>query len=385
MMTPATSALAFLKRKGLKPGFDYRDVWQEEHHIHFTVAKAMRLDVLEDIHQAVVAAQVEGKTLRQFAQELTPLLQRQGWWGRKEMKDPLTGKARSVQLGSPRRLQIIYQTNLRTARAAGLWGRIERNRQSHPYLLYELGPSREHRDEHLAWKGTLLPVDHPFWDTRYPPNGFGCKCRVRPVTQAEYERLKGTGRVSTQAPPTQTREWLNKRTGEVEQITKGVHPAFPYHIGKHRLQQTQSLIRNKVNASQSDLGLGTVSSLVKSQVFTDWFKQPQAGSHFVIAALDEDLKGRLKATQKAVLLSDETLSKQKAHHPELTLEEYQLIPEILVKGKVITEGEQKLVFFKKDKRLYLAAVKTTEDKTENYLVSFFRAKPDDITRKLQLR
>ena len=234
MMTPATSALAFLKRKGVKPGFDYRDVWQEEHHIHFTVAKAMRLDVLERIHQAVVAAHAEGKTLKQFAQELTPLLQRQGWWGRKEMKDPLTGQTRSVQLGSPRRLQIIYQTNLRTARAAGLWGRIERNRQSHPYLLYELGPSREHRNEHLTWKGTLLPVDHPFWDTRYPPNGFGCKCRVRPVTQAEYERLKGTGRVSTQAPPTQTREWLNKRTGEVEQITKGVHPAFHYHIGKHR-------------------------------------------------------------------------------------------------------------------------------------------------------
>ena len=80
-------------------------------------------------------------------------------------------------------------------------------------------------------------------------------------------------------------------------------------IGKHRQLESHSLIRDKVNASTSDLALGTASSLVASLVFTDWFQQLVAGSRFVIAALDEDLKRRLGAKQKAVLLSDETLAK----------------------------------------------------------------------------
>ena len=122
-----------------------------------------------------------------------------------------------------------------------------------------------------------------------------------------------------------------------------------------------SLIRDKVNASTSDLALGTVSSLVASQVFTDWFQQPAAGSRFVIAALDEDLKGRLGAQQKAVMLSDETLTKQRKHHPELILAEYQLLPKMINTGMVIKEPDQRLVFFesKSTGKLYMAVIKTT--------------------------
>ena len=59
----------------------------------------------------------------------------------------------------------------------------------------------------------------------------------------------------------------------------------------------------------------------------------------VIAALDEDLKRRLGAQQKAALLSDETLAKQKQHQPELTLAQYRLLAEIIAKGKAIELGE----------------------------------------------
>ena len=98
--------------------------------------------------------------------------------------------------------------------------------------------------------------------------------------------------------------------------------------GKHRQLESRNLILDKVNASTGDLALGMVSSRVRSPVFADWFRQPAAGSRFVIAALDEDLQRRLGAKQKAVLLSDETLAKQKINHPDLAVEEYQLLPEI---------------------------------------------------------
>ncbi len=71
--------------------------------------------------------------------------------------------------------------------------RIQRTKSGLPYLLYQLGPAREHRPEHMAWHGLLLPVDDPFWHTHLPLNGWGCKCRVRQVSRAEHRRLERDG------------------------------------------------------------------------------------------------------------------------------------------------------------------------------------------------
>ena len=169
-----------------------------------------------------------GTTFRDFSRQLTPTLQKLGWWGRKEAVDPLTGKKRLVQLGSPRRLRTIYRANLRTARAAGQWDRAQRTKRALPYLLYQLGPSEEHREEHVAWAGTLLPIDDPWWTTHMPPNGWGCKCRVRQVSRREAQRRGGV----TKRPPLRRREWVNKRTGEVEKVPEGIDPGWDTNPGK---------------------------------------------------------------------------------------------------------------------------------------------------------
>ena len=92
----------------------------------FTVAKMLHLDLLADVRAEVDRALAEGLTFHDFQKRLAPVLQEKGWWGVKELTDPLTGETKQVQLGSPRRLRVIYDTNLRTARAAGQWARIQR-------------------------------------------------------------------------------------------------------------------------------------------------------------------------------------------------------------------------------------------------------------------
>lgn len=171
---PPKEVLEYFRRKGYKLGFSYLDVWREEHATAFTVAKAMELDILEAIRAEVDKALAEGRTFQQFQKELRPILEALGWWGRKEMVDPVTGEVIEAQLGSPRRLQVIFDTNLRTARAVAQWERIQRTKDVLPYLLYTVGPSREHRLAHLAWHGTLLPADDPWWETHFAPNGWGC-------------------------------------------------------------------------------------------------------------------------------------------------------------------------------------------------------------------
>ena len=105
---------------------------------------------------------------------MAPRLRRSGW-------RPPTG-VNSI----PWRLGTIYRTNRRAAHAAGQWARILRTAKALPYLLYSLGPNRDH---HVAIAGTILPFDAPFWHTRFPPNGWGCKCRVRQISSRERERL----------------------------------------------------------------------------------------------------------------------------------------------------------------------------------------------------
>lgn len=278
---PPKDALDWFRAKGYKIGFDYRDVWREEHEIAFTVAKIMQLDLLVDVRAAVEQALAEGLTFREFQQALTPTLQQKGWWGSQAMTDPATGVTRDVQLGSPNRLRIIYDTNLRAARAAGQWARIRRTQGSHPYLLYTVGPSREHRPEHVSWHGTLLPVDDPWWQTHAVPNGWGCKCRIRQVSRREYQRLKErgvpaptsgatqeidrktglpTGRrvaqaetvpAKTTAPKTKMVEWANPRTGAVMDVPQGIDPGWDYNPGEGRLARLLEVFAEKLKALQT--------------------------------------------------------------------------------------------------------------------------------------
>ena len=115
-------ALSFFRAKGLAAPdrrFDFRDVWRNEHASNFVVAKAMRTEVLDLIRAGLDRALAEGGTLRSFSEALEPQLKKLGWWGQGMERDPLTGEIKNVQLGSPRRLKVIFNANMRSAHAAG--------------------------------------------------------------------------------------------------------------------------------------------------------------------------------------------------------------------------------------------------------------------------
>ena len=242
--------VAYWRGKGLKVGFDYRDVWREEHHYAFSAAKIMRADALEAMRDELDKAFTEGRTFESFVKSVEPRMKELGWWGEHEVTDPDTGDV--VTIHPPQRLATIYRTNMRTARAAGQWDRIQRSVKVKPYLLYQVGPSARHREQHLAWHGTLLPVGDPFWQRAFPPNGWGCKCSVRAVSKREVDELERDGvpapdrepvidpdtglptghlvnkrvPVKREAPEMPLVPWHNKRTGTVEFVPLGIDPGF---------------------------------------------------------------------------------------------------------------------------------------------------------------
>ncbi|MBC6416246.1 MAG: hypothetical protein GDA47_00245 [Rhodospirillales bacterium] len=224
-------AVEFFRAKGYAPPenrFSYRDWWGTSHARGFVVAKAMQDDLMADIRGAVDRAIAEGKTLRQFREELEPKLKAAGWWGRKTLTDPLTGETRTVQLGSRRRLAVIFDTNLRTSYAAGRWMRIQRTKDLLPFLLYSQLQRVNKRDAHAPFHRILLPADHPFWATHYPPNGYFCACTVRQLSEAAVKRR---GLAVSPDPPIETRTWTDPRTGRRLRVPKGVTPGFDNNPG----------------------------------------------------------------------------------------------------------------------------------------------------------
>lgn len=231
---PPTQAVAYLEDKvvGGRFSFDWRDVDREEHLVSFVAAKAMTRDVLVDLHSGLVAAIKAGTTREKFVKDLTPLLQAKGWWGRQALTDPVTGKTRLVELGTPRRLRQIFDTNMRMAHAAGRWERLLSTASSRPFLTYHHTPQENPRHEHVILDGVTLPIGHVFWKTHFTPNGWGCKCFVTSeragaavTSEVELERVGAYD----------TRPWTNKRTGETREVPVGIDPGFDYNVGEARL------------------------------------------------------------------------------------------------------------------------------------------------------
>ena len=412
-------ALEYFRLRAPKVGFDYRDVWLQEHAHAFTVAKAMEVEILMDIREALSKAIAEGRTLAQFRKDLTPLLQRRGWWGKKVMTDPLTGKQVVAQLGSPRRLRTIYRANLRAARAAGVWQRAQRTKWGHPYFLYQLGPSKEHRKEHSDWAGTLLPVDDPWWNDHFPPNGWGCKCSVRQVSRREAGRRGGP----TSRPARNPEERVNRRTREVQIVDKGIDPAWASNPGKARGRILMENLNGKIERADYDLARSTVGSIVRSPILDNFQNQvaaydrahPEArrnkGPGEPISIPQEEIKDRIGEVfvsllgrrgrtdlpipggaqftlPRPVRLSPETALKQLKHSETkkggkarpLTIEDYRRLPDIIDGGEAFVTGDRKIEIFRKiADRLYAVVVKQTDD-YRIYLTTFHHAKTRDRNR-----
>lgn len=233
-LPPRAAIRALFERgKRLDPSFAWQDVWQDAHSNAFTVAKSAGFDILDDIYKALLKSLSEGKTYADFALELKPLLQTKGWWGRAPVNDPLTGARIFAQLGSPRRLQTIFDVNMRVSYAAGHWSSFERVKASRPFLRYVAIRDERTRPEHFAHHNLVLPFDHPHWNTWAPPNGWNCRCTLQSLSQRDVERLMREGEKLIFEPPAYTvRSYLNKRTGEVSMVPDGIDPGWGYNPGK---------------------------------------------------------------------------------------------------------------------------------------------------------
>jgi len=201
--------VAYLKSKGFKLTFDYDELLKDAHNKTFTVAKVMREDLLKDIFESLIEAKKSGKNFETWKENIIPTLQKKGWWGEQEIVNPKTGEVKEIIVNS-RRLKTIYSTNMRVSYQKYRYKQMMELPLS-TYWMYRSALLETTRTSHAELHGTVLPRDHPFWKTNYPPNDWNCKCNV---TAHSKRDLKKRG--------------LKVATGDIESIAS---EDWAYNVG----------------------------------------------------------------------------------------------------------------------------------------------------------
>lgn len=113
------------------------------------------------------------------------------------------------------------------------------------------------------------------------------------------------------------------------------------------------------------------------------FLQGKIEGEFPIAVLPPEDKKLIGAESQVILLSQITLQEHLKSHKEITLEDYQRVPEILDKGEVYQQGDERLIYLKMDGVWYRLAVKVTQDKKKLYLLTLFRTTQEKLNKEVR--
>jgi len=196
---PPEKIIEWYKNKGLVLNWDWNETWQDAHARSFTVAKVMKLDILQDVHNAMIERFEKGTTFRKFQRKLEPILRSKGWWGKVKAKDvpgydpnSNVDPEKIVQLGSPYRLKKIFRINSNVAYNSERYNFQMEDAVNRPYWQYVQVMRETKRTSHNKFHLLVFHYADPIWDILYPPNDWNCGCRVRTLSAAEVEKQKLT-------------------------------------------------------------------------------------------------------------------------------------------------------------------------------------------------
>ncbi|WP_417436576.1 phage minor head protein [Hoeflea sp.] len=350
---PFNEAIAFLRQKTAIPTEGWRDVWNGAHSKMFMVAGANSRAIVEDFLASIAKALEQGTTLADFRQDFDAIVRRHGW---------------SYNGERGWRTQTIFETNLRTAYAAGRYAQTSGpdTLAAFPYWQYNHSGAVHPRVDHLAWNGLCLAADDPFWDTNYPPNGFRCGCFVTPVSRPALRRLGKAG-------PDQSPDLDQLGTDQ----PRGVDPSFAYNPGKAWLEQTAP---GPVAVSADE---AQVAAFVSSSLRGKW----PDGTWTPVAIASEEMSASLavKAGTEIRLSADTIRSHLK--HKVATPAAYGVLPAHLVRtGRLVKNAEGKWgITSDFEGAAWYAALKIVrklDGRQEVYLTSLRRTNPKQLARIL---
>ena len=343
------------------------DVWQSEHDRAFMVAGAMKADLLADLATAVDKAISQGVTLQDFRRDFRKIVEERGWHG-------WTGEG--TKKGEAWRTRVIYRTNMATSYAAGRYAQLTEG--NYAFWIYFHGNSREPRLQHLAWDGLILPPDHEFWASHFPPNGWGCTCRVSGARSMASAVRRG-GKADLKLPSS----WAMRdpKTGTPVGIGKG----WSYAPGASVAATVSSLVP-KLEALPPELAIKAIQNWVRSNLFSAWAANPVG--NFPLARISQVDADKIGSSETVAVLSAKSFAKQILEHPEISVLEYAEAQKVISQAtRTIQDNAQTLIYILEDPEStgHILIVKATRSSGALYITSFRRVSGDPATRAPFLR
>lgn len=395
LLDPADTVRAWEARGAMQPTVRWSEMMHGQHATAFTVAKIAKLDLLRSIYTSLDSVIRKGGTFEQWQAGVVPELQKAGWWGAVSNRD-LTGTDQTI-IVNQRRLRTIYETNVRMSLASGHWQRIQRQKDVLPYLRYLPSDAEHKRPLHKLWYGVLLPVDHPWWQTHFPPNGWGCRCHFEQVSERKMRRKGWTVTPVDQIPGGPPTAFI-PASGEPIMVPDGIDPGFGYNPGTAHLRavanKATASLRAAVDAGLDQAADKTMREIVADPAFDQFLALPDGP--FPVAVLTAEQQTAIGATERVVVLPDAVYRKQRGEmpevsrgHPELTTDDYRLLPDIITRALVVAQqGNDRLVFFSDAAgNIWKAVIRQDADQVLPAIVSFHRSRVRNIapeTRNLAI-
>jgi hypothetical protein len=381
-MDPGDILAVWAERSEFRFSEHWTDTWQEEHAAHFTVAKIAKIDLLTSVYRSLDDVIRNGGTFEQWQANLLPELRKHGWWGVVQ-DEALTGTAEPVVVNE-RRLRTIYRTNIRMSMAAGRWRKYQREKALFPYLRYRSDHFRKHpRLNHKSWHGIILPVDHPAWQWMFPPNGWGCNCRVEQVSEA---RMRREGWKVSEAPDPPFHDFITA-AGEIVAVPEGVAPGFAYNPGTAHLRvvadRATASLSSAIGAGLEGVARQTLRELVADPAFDQFLALPDP--QFPVMILDDMMAGAIEAKARVAVLSEQTMAKQMHKRGELPADIYRQLPSLGDRPDIVArDGDNVLIVTREESDSWVVAiVKRTASGEGLFVVSVRRQNEASLPRLLR--
>lgn len=341
---PFAKAIDFFQSKVPLPSGAHTDLVHAMHDRAFVIAGVTRQDVLTEVQGLVEKAMKEGTPLKAFQTQFERAIQ--GKW---------VPRNQAGVENAAWRARVIYETNIRTAYAAGRWQQLHDLKKTHPFWVYRHGDSRRPRLQHLNWDRLTLKADDPWWQTHYPPNGWGCRCYVDAADEIDLEDMGKSG------PDPSPKDGLQtvKFGGREIQVPAGVDPGWGYAPGGNG---NQGLLRALANgnppmAAQAWTQIGQVAVKAEAPAFRSWAQDvltAKRGGNVsrVVGFLDSELlakvetRGLSPASAAIEILDKDLLHLSRDTKAEagkvIPTDSLMALPEILAKPKAVLYDRRKL-------------------------------------------
>ena len=246
-----------------------------------SIAGIYQQEIVGDLLNSLRQSAAEGTPFATWRKNALAMLRERGLALDKagDMVQQSTGEVVGTGL-TRHRLQTIFQTQMTNARMASLWQKLQENKDARPYLQYSAINDARTRPAHRALDNVVYPIDDPFWDYFYPPNGFRCRCYVMALAPRDVARAGLT--VSHSSPEQFSEMVITNRKGQSHTRTRITladgrsftpDKGFDNNVGKNHLAQLGQLQMERAVDLPPRLASMAVGEALKDPAFSQAIAQ----------------------------------------------------------------------------------------------------------------